>query len=59
MLFIKIREVYQEVLCKTLIRGLLLFIGLGLLFLFVYSFIEYFLWLKPVGRTILFGFYSG
>jgi hypothetical protein len=47
-------EVYQEVLCKQLIRGLLLFIGLGLLYSLCILFIEYFLWLKPVGRTILF-----
>jgi hypothetical protein len=40
MLFIKIR-VYQEVLCKQLIRGLLLFIGLGLLYSLCILFIEF------------------
>jgi hypothetical protein len=30
------------------------FVGLGLIYLLVTSFIEYFLWLQPLGRTILF-----
>jgi hypothetical protein len=37
-----------------LIKGIIFFFGLGLLyFLFTLS-IEYFLWLKPIGRTLLF-----
>ncbi len=39
---------------NELIRGILFFTGLGLLYFLFTLFIEYFLWLKPVGRTILF-----
>ncbi len=39
---------------NELIRGIIFFIGLGLLYFLFTLFIEYFLWLKPKGRTILF-----
>jgi hypothetical protein len=37
-----------------ILRGTLFFIGLGLLYFIFTLFVEYFLWLKPTGRTILF-----
>ena len=53
--------IYQKLeafICKfytnELIKGILFFVGLGLLYLIFTLFVEYFLWLKPVGRTILF-----
>jgi hypothetical protein len=55
MLFIKIR-VYQEVLCKQLIRGLLLFIGLGLLYSLCILFIEYFFGSNPWEEQSCFGY---
>ncbi len=39
---------------NELIRGCILFLSFGILYLFFTLFIEYFLWLKPVSRTILF-----
>ena len=39
---------------NELIKGALLFIGFGLLYFLFTLFIEYFLWLKPLGRTLLF-----
>ncbi len=42
-----------------MIKGILLFTGFGLLYFLLTLFIEYFLWLKPVGRTILFWLFVG
>ncbi|WNW01168.1 DUF4175 family protein [Tenacibaculum sp. HL-MS23] len=39
---------------NELIKGVILFISLGVLYLFFTLFIEYFLWLKPTARTLLF-----
>ncbi len=39
---------------NELIKGAILFIGLGLLYFIFIVFIEHFLWLKPAGRTFLF-----
>jgi hypothetical protein len=39
---------------NELIRGMIFFIGLGLLYFLFTLFVEYFLWLKPMGRTVLF-----
>ena len=39
---------------NELIRGIILFVGFGLLYFLFTLFIEYFLWLKPIGRTFLF-----
>jgi hypothetical protein len=42
---------------NALIRGIILFIALGLLYFLFTVVIEYFLWLSPLGRTILFGLF--
>lgn len=39
---------------NELIRGMIFFIGIGLLYFLFTLFVEYFLWLKPMGRTFLF-----
>ncbi len=39
---------------NELIKGSILFLAFGLLYFIFTLFIEYFLWLKPTGRTILF-----
>jgi hypothetical protein len=44
---------------NELIRGLLFFIGLGLLYFLLTLFVEYFLWLKPTGRRLLFWSFIG
>ena len=53
-IFLKLEAFIKKYYANELIRGLLLFIGLGLIYLLFTLFIEYFLWLKPIGRTILF-----
>lgn len=44
---------------NELIRGIIFFIGLGLLYFLFTLFVEYFLWLKPMGRTFLFWTFIG
>jgi hypothetical protein len=44
---------------NELIRGIIFFIGLGLLYFLFTLFVEYFLWLKPMGRTLLFWTFIG
>ncbi len=44
---------------NELIRGIIFFIGLGLLYFLFTLFVEYFLWLKPAGRAILFWAFIG
>jgi hypothetical protein len=45
-----IRKFYTN----ELIRGIIFFVGLGLLYFLFTVFVEYFLWLKPMARTVLF-----
>lgn len=42
---------------NALIRGIILFIALGLLYFLFTVVLEYFLWLNPLGRTILFSLF--
>lgn len=44
---------------NELIRGIIFFIGLGLFYFLFTLFVEYFLWLKPIGRTVLFWAFIG
>lgn len=44
---------------NELIKGLILFFSFGLLYFLFIIFIEYFLWLSPLGRTILFVLFIG
>ncbi len=44
---------------NELIRGMIFFVGLGLLYFLFTLFVEYFLWLKPTGRTLLFWTFIG
>ncbi|MCG9791928.1 hypothetical protein [Flavobacterium algicola] len=50
----KLESFIRKYYTNELIRGSILFIGLGLLYLLFTLFIEYFLWLQPLSRTILF-----
>ncbi|MHB1195248.1 MAG: DUF4175 family protein [Lutibacter sp.] len=56
--FIRIREKLQAFIKKyyfnELIKGLLLFFAIGLLYFIFTLFVEYFLWLKPIARSLLF-----
>lgn len=50
----KLQQFSKKYYKNELIKGTILFASLGLLYLFVTLFIEYFLWLQPTARTILF-----
>ena len=54
LIFRKLEDFIRKYYVNELIRGILLFIALGLLYFLFILFIEYFLWLKPKFRTILF-----
>ena len=54
VIFSKLEEFIKKYYTNELLRGTIFFIGLGLIYLFLTSFIEYFLWLKPTARTFLF-----
>ena len=54
IIYQKLELFIKKFYTNELIRGIILFIGLGLIYLFFTLFVEYFLWLKPTARTILF-----
>ncbi|MFK7101374.1 hypothetical protein V3471_10320 [Flavobacterium oreochromis] len=54
LIFVKLESFIKKYYTNELLRGSLFFIGLGLLYFLFTSIIEYFLWLQPTGRTILF-----
>lgn len=53
-IFQKLDFFIKKFYANELIKGCIFFVGLGLLYFLFTLFIEYFLWLKPMGRTILF-----
>ncbi|KDN54151.1 glutamyl-tRNA synthetase [Flavobacterium seoulense] len=55
----KLEAFIRKYYLNELIRGSVFFIGLGLLYFLFTLFIEYFLWLKPIGRTFLFWAFVG
>lgn len=58
-IFHKLEGFIKKYYTNELIRGMIFFIGLGLLYFLFTLFIEYFLWLKPMGRTFLFWTFIG
>ncbi len=54
VIYLKLEAFIRKYYTNELIRGSIFFIGLGLLYLLFTLFIEYFLWLKPGARTVLF-----
>ena len=50
----KLEQFTKKYYTSELIKGTILFFAIGLLYLIVTLLIEYFLWLNPLGRTILF-----
>jgi hypothetical protein len=56
-IYLKLEAFIKKFYANELLRGLIFFVGLGLLYFIFTLFIEYFLWLKPRGRTILFGLF--
>lgn len=54
LIYQKLEAFIKKFYTNELIKGIIFFVGLGLFYLFFTLIIEYFLWLKPTGRTILF-----
>ena len=54
LIYQKLEAFIRKFYTNELLKGILFFVGLGLLYLLFTLFIEYFLWLKPIGRTFLF-----
>lgn len=54
VIYQKLEAFIRKYYTNELIRGAIFFVGLGLLYLLFTLFVEYFLWLKPAGRTLLF-----
>ena len=50
----KLHQFTRKYYVNELIKGVILFFSLGLLYLIFTLFLEYFLWLKPTARTLLF-----
>lgn len=50
----KLQQFSKKYYTNELIKGIILFVSLGLLYFLITLFIEYFLWLKPMARTLLF-----
>ena len=55
----KINQFIRKYYVNELIRGIILFLTLGLLYFLATLYIEYFLWLKPKHRTLLFALFVG
>ena len=54
IIYQKLEDFIKKFYTNELIRGILFFIGLGLLYFIFTLFVEYFLWLKPTARAVLF-----
>lgn len=54
IIFSKLEGFIKKFYTNELLRGTLFFVGLGLLYFLITSFIEYFLWLNTTGRSFLF-----
>lgn len=55
----KLQNFIKKYYTNEIIKGGIFFLFFGVLYLFVTLFIEYFLWLKPVARTVLFWVFIG
>ena len=54
LIYNKLEQFIKKFYTNELLRGTIFFVGLGLLYFIFTLFIEYFLWLKPTARTVLF-----
>lgn len=59
LIYQKLERFIKKYYTNELIRGIIFFVGLGLLYFLFTLFVEYFLWLKPIGRTFLFWAFFG
>ncbi|WP_395043377.1 DUF4175 family protein [Flavobacterium sp.] len=54
LIYSKLEQFIKKFYTNELLRGTIFFVGIGLLYFIFTLFVEYFLWLKPTARTILF-----
>ena len=54
IIFKKLEAFIKKFYTNELLKGLIFFIGLGVLYFIITLLVEYFLWLPSVGRTVLF-----
>ncbi|WP_162126835.1 DUF4175 family protein [Flavobacterium phycosphaerae] len=57
LIYQKLEDFIKKFYTNELLRGTIFFVGLGLLYFIFTLFVEYFLWLKPTARTILFSLF--
>jgi len=57
LIYQKLESFIKKFYTNELIRGIIFFVGLGLLYFIFTVFVEYFLWLKPDARTVLFSLF--
>lgn len=55
IIYQKLEDFIRKFYTNELLRGIIFFVGIGLLYFIFTLFVEYLLWLKPTARTILFG----
>ncbi|WP_445453428.1 hypothetical protein [Flavobacterium sp. 25HG05S-40] len=54
IIYQKLEDFIRKFYTNELLRGIIFFVGIGLLYFIFTLFVEYFLWLKPTARTVLF-----
>jgi len=54
LIYQKLESFIKKFYTNELLRGTIFFVGIGLLYFIFTLFVEYFLWLKPTARTVLF-----
>ena len=54
VIYQKLEDFIRKFYTNELLRGTIFFVGIGLLYFIFTLFVEYFLWLKPTARTVLF-----
>ena len=54
IIYNKLEQFIKKFYTNELLRGTIFFVGIGLIYFLFTLFIEYFLWLKPAARTVLF-----
>lgn len=54
LIYSKLEQFIKKFYTNELLRGSIFFVGIGLIYFLFTLFVEYFLWLKPMARTLLF-----
>lgn len=54
IIYSKLEQFIKKFYTNELLRGTIFFVGIGLIYFLFTLFVEYFLWLKPTARTVLF-----